>query len=125
MDRGLSSGISHNRDDILARYVTFLRTLEISPSSEVSVLVNIVGRDIKTNTGSNLHFIRELSGLDTWCGSSSQVNQVLGEKLREVPAQDLWRLAYLGKFLEQRGEEHHETLDTRELTELLDSLCIN
>ena len=91
----------------------------------MSVLVNIFGRDIRTNTGSNLHLIRELSGLDPWCCSSSQVKQVLGEKLREVPAQDLWRLAYLGKLLEQRGEAHHEMLDTRELTELIDSLCIN
>ena len=87
--------------------------------------MNIVGRDIRTNTGSNLHLIRELSGLDPLCCRSSQVKQVLGEKLREVPAQDLWRLAYLAKLLEQRGEAHHKMLDTRELTDLIDSICIN
>ena len=121
----LACVISHIRDDLLARYVTFLRALRRSPSKEVSVLVNIVGRDIRTTTGSNLHLVRELSGLDPWCCTSTQVKKVLGEKLREVPAQDMWRLSYLGKLLEQRGEAHHQMLDTRELTELIDSICIN
>ena len=125
VDRMLACGISHIRDDLLARYVTFLRSLRRSPYKEVSVLVNIVGRDIRTTTGSNLHLVRELSGLDPWCCTSTQVKQVLGEKLREVPAQDMWRLSYLGKLLEQRGEAHHQMLDTRELTELIDSICIN
>ena len=40
-------------------------------------------------------------------------------RLRE----DRWRLAYLGKLLEQRGELYHEMKDTEELTELIDSLC--
>ena len=58
VDRLLSSGISHVRDDILARYVTFLRSLRESPSKEVSVLVHLVGRDIRTTTGNNLHLVR-------------------------------------------------------------------
>ena len=46
VDRGLSSGICHIRNDILARYVTFLTALRRSPSKEVSVLVNI---EVTTN----------------------------------------------------------------------------
>ena len=62
VDRLLSSGISHVRDDILARYVTLLKSLRKSPSKEVFVLVNLVGRDIWTTTGNNLHFVRDLTG---------------------------------------------------------------
>ena len=43
VDMMLSCGISHVRDDILARYVTFLKSLRESPSYEVSVLVHMVG----------------------------------------------------------------------------------
>ena len=123
MDRLLSCGISHVRDDILARYVTFLKSLRKSPSKEVSVLVHLVGRDVRTTTGNNLHLLRELTGLDPWCCTSREVKKVLVERLSAVPEQDLWRVPYLGKLLEQRGELHHQMLDTSELTELIESLC--
>ena len=123
VDMMLSCGISHVRDDILARYVTFLKSLRESPSYEVSVLVHIVGRDVRTDTGNNLHLIRDLTGLDPWACTSMDVKKILRERTREVPAQDLWRLPYLAKLLEQRGELYHQMLETRELTELIDSLC--
>ena len=55
VERMLACGISHTRDDVLAWYVNFLKALRKSPSKEVSVLVNVVGRDIRTTTGNNLH----------------------------------------------------------------------
>ena len=125
VDRLLSCGISHVRDDILARYVTFRKSLRESPSEEVSVLVHIVGRDIRTTTGNNLHLIRDLSGLDPWACTSRYVNKFIGGRLREVPEQDMWRLPYLGKLLEQSGGLHNKMMDTSELTELIDSICEN
>ena len=77
MRRLLDCGISHIRDDLLARYVNFLKSLRGSPSREVSVLVHIVGRDVNNTTGNNLHLIRELTGLDTWCCSCSQVKIIM------------------------------------------------
>ena len=86
VDRLLSCGISHVRDDILARYVTFLKSLRESPSEEVSVLVHLVGRDIRTTTGNNLHLIRDLSGLDQWACTSRDVKKVLREPERGARA---------------------------------------
>ena len=71
VDTLLSCGISHVRSDILARYVTFLKSLMENPSLEVSILVHLVGRDIRTTTGNNLHLIRDLTGLDPWSFTSS------------------------------------------------------
>ena len=87
--------------------------------------MHLVGRDIRTTTGNNLHLIRGLSGLDRWACTSKDVKKVLAGRLREVPEQDMWRLPYLGKLLEQRGELHHNMMDTSELTELIDSICEN
>ena len=125
VDRLLSCDISHIKTDMLAKYVNFFSSLRKSPSMEVSVLANIVARDIRTTTGSNLALIREVTVLDPWSCSSGQVRKVLGEVESEVPAQDQWRIAYLEKLLAQRGEWHYQLKDTTELTELIDSLCVN
>ena len=53
------------------------------------------------------------------------MKKVLGEKLADLPEQDKWRLPYLGKLLEQRGDLYYQLEDTSELTELIDSLCLN
>ena len=68
--------------------MTFFKSLRESPSGEVSVLVHIVGREIRTTTGNNLQMIRDLSGLDPWCCTSKQVKNVLMDSVSEVPDLD-------------------------------------
>jgi hypothetical protein len=84
---------------MLAKFVKFFSLLRKSPSIEVSLIANIVGRDIRTTTGSNLALVREVTVLDPWSCSSGQVRKVLGEVESEVPAQDHWIIAYLEKLL--------------------------
>jgi hypothetical protein len=106
VERLLNCGLSHIRTDIMARYVKYLTSLRNSPSMEVVVLANLVARDVRTTTGANLHY-----------GPL--------EKLSEMPDQDRWRLPYLGRLLEERGEKFHMMVDTTGVTELIDSLCVN
>ena len=44
-------------------------------------------------------------------------------KTPEVPDRDKWRLGYLGKMLEQRGEAFYAGKETGHLSVLIDSLC--
>ena len=125
VDVVLSCGISHVKTDILANYVKFFRSLRESPSREVLVLSHIVARDVRTTTGNSLQLLREMTGLDPWSCLGHQVKKVLGEKVTEVPQQDSWRLLYLQKLLEQRGEMYYRMEDTTQLTELIDSICLN
>ena len=84
---------------------------------EVSVLANIVARDIRTTTESNLALIMEVTVLEPWSCSSGQVRKVLGKVESEVPAQDQWRIAYLEKLLAQaKTVRHYQLKDTSELT---------
>ena len=92
VERLLGCGISHVRTDILARYVNFMKSLRESPSVEVSILANIVARDVRTTTGRNLHHIRDITALDPWSCSSGKVKVVLGDRLKQMPTQDIWRL---------------------------------
>ena len=52
----LSCGLDSARTDILVRYAKFFKSLRTSPGREVSVLANIVSRDIQTTTGSSMTF---------------------------------------------------------------------
>ena len=68
VDHLLSSGLSHAKTDILARYAGFFHSLRSSPSQEVRILANLLGRDLQSCTGRNLAYIREETGLDMWAG---------------------------------------------------------
>jgi hypothetical protein len=60
--------------------------------------------------------------LDPWQCSPKDVK---AEKQVELPDQDKWRVLYLGRLLEERGVRFHHMEDTMEITELIDSLCVN
>ena len=95
-----------------------MKSLRESPSVEVSILANIVARDVRTTTGRNLHHIRDITALDPWSCSSGKVKVVLGDRLKQMPTQDIWRLQYL-------GELHFRVGDTALVTNLIDSICVN
>jgi hypothetical protein len=59
----------------LARNVTFLKSQREVPSDEISVLVQIVGRDIRTTTGNNIHLPSDLAGLDPLARNSRDVKK--------------------------------------------------
>ena len=124
----LSCGIPSARVQILARFGNFYRGLRKSPSNEVAVLANIVGRDLRSTTGYNLKLLEESSGLSPWIYDSSRLKQELLEKEPVIFAdQDLWRIEYLGKLLEHRQRFHYlgEEDKVKHMSELIDSLCIN
>ena len=94
----------------------------------MSVLANIVGRDLRSTTGSNLKLLEDSTGLSPWNYSSTRIKEELVEKEKvEVPAQDKWRISYLSKLLEQKQIAHYMGDETvvSQVTTLIDSLCIN
>ena len=112
----LCSGLSSVRCDILARYVKFVRGLKVSPSVEVSVMFGVVAGDVTTTTGRNLNTIRLETGLDPLASSLVNIKEELGNNKLAVPDEDVWRMRYLAKLLEARGEAHHEAEDTHQIT---------
>ena len=125
VDMLLGCDLSHVKTDLLARYVNFHKSLRESPSMEVAVLVNLVARDIRTTTGSNMNLLGRLTGLDPWSCTPFEAKKVLRASVAEVPRLDRWRIPYLATLLEQRGENHFQMRDTAEMTDLIDSLCVS
>ena len=57
--------------------------------------------------------------------TNDAVKAIMADRVKQAPEQDKWRIPYLGRLLEQRGELYHDMLDTTEVTGLIESLCIN
>ena len=125
VDHLLGCGITSVKTDILSRYVGFVRALRSSPSKEVRTLVNMMGRDLGSCTGSNLDYVKSETGLDPWFCSARQVRSAMEDRLVTVPCQDSWRLPFLGKLLAKRGEHYYQCMDTTWLTDQIDTLCVN
>ena len=109
----------------MARYVNFVDGLCSSPSMEVRVMCRVAAGDVGTTTRRNLWLLKTESGLEPLRSSSVKMKAVLGSKLAVVPDREKWRISYLAKLLEERGQNHYEGGDVEQLTVLIDSLCTN
>jgi hypothetical protein len=123
VDHLLCSGLSSVRCDILARYSKFVKGLRVSPSMEVTIMCGVVARDVQSTTGHNLNILGWETGLDPLTCSQDKLRAALSMRLPAVPDGDTWRMNYLGKLLEARGQAHYKGDDVTELTDLIDSLC--
>ena len=109
------------RNQILSRYPSFFNSLLNSPSREVRLLANIVGRDCQSNTYSNLQYLQQLTGLDPWVFSSQRIKSELPVKV--VQETEMWRLGFLTKLLQMREDKHICAEDYLNLSAMIDSLC--
>ena len=125
VDHLLANGLTSVRTDIMSRYVKFLAGLHSSPSMEVRVMCGVAARDVRTTTGRNIWYLREETGVDPLTGSSVRTKEVLASKLVDVPDIDMWRIRYLSRLLEERGEAYYSGEDHEQLTVLIYSLCMN
>ena len=122
----LSPGLTSARSEILARFVTFFRSLRIAPSHEVRTAALLAARDLRSVTGRNLALVAGLSGQDPWTASTARVRGALRERETvPVPEGDVWRCNYLGKLLKQRQNAFYngEKDKANYFSLLIDSLC--
>ena len=109
------------KQQLVGRYVNFVKQLLNSSSPEVCVVANIVGRCARSTTGRNLLNIERETQLDPWTSESWMVRSAVPRS--EVPAMQGWRVQYLGKLLDARLEMEAKCEDTEEITTLIDDLC--
>ena len=86
-------------------------------------MFGVVAGDVNTTTGRNLYTIRQETGLDPLASSLVKIKENLSNIKVAVPDEDAWRVRYLARLLEARGEAHYEGEDTHQMTVLIDSLC--
>ena len=122
----LACGQSSARTDLLTRYSGFFKSLRTSTSVEVSTMANLVSRDIQTITGGNLRLVEEASGLSAWNTSSEKLKEAIGNlEIVEYDPTDYWRIPFLNKLLGHKQEQSYLGIDTGEISDLVNGLCIN
>ena len=67
------------KTDILSRYTSFFKNLRLSTSKEVAVMANLVSRDVRSTTGSNLRMIQETIGMSVWKCTQSKIKSAIIE----------------------------------------------
>ena len=91
-------------------------------------MANIVSRDVRTTTGSNLRLLSLVSGLDVWNASQKDLRESIGRSL-QVPVENInsWRIIYLDKLLAQGQELSYLglSMEKEKVQELINSLCRN
>ena len=109
------------RNQILGRYPSFFQKLLKSPSKEIRLLANIVGRDPKSTTYKNIQHVKNLSSLDPWDFSSQSIKIQL--PVKKVPDNQKWRLGLMANLMEIREDKFVNAEDASRICAMLDSLC--
>ena len=86
----------------------------------------LTARDARTTLGKNISYLERLSRQDVWAASPTLVRTTIMERETVAPPpEDVWRLPFLSKLLEQREKLHWVGMDREEerVQELIDLLC--
>ena len=109
------------RNQVLSRYTGFFHMLLKSPSKEVALLANIVGREPSSTTADNIRYIEELTGLSPWRFSPGRIKAELPRMT--VPEREGWRLGLLTSLINMRYERYVRVEDMKQVIAMIDSLC--
>ena len=121
MDNLLAAQFYTVKQQLLSRFVNFVKKLMRSTSPEVSVVANMVARCARSTTGGNLMQIERETNLDPWITPAWMIRETAGRA--EVPPMEGWRVQYLGKLLDARQELEDRCEKTDEISSLIDNLC--
>ena len=124
----LACGGISAKADIMSRYSKFFLSLRNSPCKEVSILANLVARDVRSVTGRNIKLIMDISGSNLWSDTPGKVRAGLIEaETVRYAREDSWRIPYLGSLLQHRQEWHYrgDKEQVAKVQTLIDSLCVN
>ena len=120
----MTPGLMSLEARLLLNFVGFFKSILNSPNKEVAVAARLASRDV----GKNLVRIEQLTSLNPWLASKSQLQERLVQALAvEVPAADAWRPALLHKLLGDRLEAHYKANEEEasKLSRLISSLVAN
>ena len=85
---------------LLSRFHRFFHGLLDSPSPEVQTMVRLSARDLRTNTGRNLAYIEQETGLNPWVFGTNRIKDELRQThATKIPDNEKWRLIYLEKLM--------------------------
>ena len=115
------SGVPHFSRIIVRRYMSFIENIQKSKKVALKQLLELVKRDVRCTTGSNLRFIMLLTGNNT-------IEDLKACKVdfdyHTVEKCDEWKIKLVKELIDvQQDDLTVEGLEQAELDEILDYLC--
>ena len=111
------------RNQILSRYSSFAKKLLHSPSKEIVFLANLVMRDARSTTCSNILYLNRLTNVDVMKTSASQIKLLL--PVLEIPDTQMFRTGLLDVLMSAYVNKtfNYVNLDRKSCIEMIKSLC--
>ena len=92
VQEALTPGLMGLEARLLLNFAGFFKSLLNSPNMEVAVAARMASRDRRSSAGKNLERIQQLTSLNPWLASKSQLQERLVQALAvAVPEADTWR----------------------------------
>ena len=112
------------RKQVYTRFHSFSLNLAKSPSREVRFLFNLVKKDCRSVTGTNLVFLKDFFSCDDILKYAKWRIEEMHPKLEQL---EPWRRSLLDTLLNARRERTHQDLNLTKnsLDEMIRSLCIS
>ena len=85
-------------------------------------MVQITSRDRRSVLGTNLYHLREITQLNPWTVTATQISN--DTPISVVPASDQWRIEYLSKLLTIRNTMDSENVERAHINHLIEGICI-
>ena len=123
IDNLLATEFRTVRQQVMSRYAGFYQSLLNSPSREVAIVSRMVGRNVSTNTGSNLFNISKEFNMDIHRTTPFKLKMSILSSTSQVPSMDQWRLPLLSQYLQIREGLELLCEDTSYIQELINNLC--
>ena len=121
VDSVLAKDFMTVKQQLVGRFIKFFKRIRESLSLEVQIVANVVGRCVRSTTGSNLRRIHLETGLDPWVEPYWKVRNKIMKAV--IKSEDGYRVQYLKKLLQSRLDARAQAQDTDELDLLINSLC--
>ena len=120
--RWLAGGHTSLRDDLLARWPNFLRSLLTGPSPEAAVVARMAAADVRSTTAANNRVVEECCGQPALTATTAEVRAALAAQ--HVMTEEEWVAAtHLTWELQDRDRARLQGLDTSSIQTRIDELC--
>ena len=120
--RWLSGGQTSLRDDLLARWPKFLRSLLTGPSPEAAVVARMAAADARSTTASNNRLVEECCGRPALVATVAEVRAALAAS-NEMTEEERVAATQLTWDLQDRDRARLQGLDTTAIQARIADLC--
>ena len=120
--RWLSGGQTSLRDDLLARWPKFLRSLLTGPSPEAAVVARMAEADARSTTAANNRLVEECCGRPALVATVAEVRAALATS-NEMTEEERVAATQLTWDLQDRDRARLQGLDTTAIQARIADLC--